>query len=378
MSNNKKIYNPFILSGYVSEEYFCDRRAETEALLEDLKNGRNVTMLSRRRMGKTALMYHLFRTLTKRNQYYHSMYVDLFPTQDLKGLTQSVLSGLLQEVGSDFNSWPRKLLDLVKSIGAALSFDPVTGLPKVSFRFHRVEEAQRSLEAMFDYLSQDRKPWVIALDEIQQISEYPQKGAEAYLRSLMQQHPEVRFLFAGSIHHLVWAMFTEQGRPFYRSTRLLQLEPIDLAAYESFILHHFRSAGKQMDPEVPAHIYRLMKGQTYGIQLLCNRLFGQYVKVDVAAVEECVWDLLVEEQAVFSQIRQLITTTQWKLLTAIAAEGVVTQPLASDFIRRYELKAASSVQTALKALLDKALIIQEDGYEVQDVLLAEWLRRMFR
>lgn len=377
MSSKQKIYNPFILSGYVAEEYFCDRRQETEALMEDLRNGRNVTMLSRRRMGKTALMHHLFRTLTKRNQYFHTMYVDLFPTQDLKGLAQSVLSGLLQEVGEDLSAWPRKLLDLVKSIGAALSFDPITGSPKVSFRFHRVEEAQRSLETMFDYLSHDRKPWVIALDEVQQITEYPQQGAEAYLRSLMQQHPEVRFIFAGSIHHLVWSMFREQSRPFYRSTRLLQLGAIDLRAYESFIHHHFHAAGKEMDSDVPRHIYQLMQGQTYGVQLLCNRLFGQYVKIDVMAVEECMRDLLVEEQAVFSQIRQLITTTQWKLLIAVASEGVVQQPLASDFIRRYDLKAASSVQTALKALLEKALIIQEDGYEVQDVLIAEWLRRMF-
>ena len=51
--NNRKLANPFIYQGYESPEYFCDREAETATLLSHLKNGRNVTLISQHRIGKT-------------------------------------------------------------------------------------------------------------------------------------------------------------------------------------------------------------------------------------------------------------------------------------------------------------------------------------
>ena len=54
--NNRKLANPFIYQGYESPEYFCDREAETKTLISHLKNGRNVTLISPRRIGKTGCL----------------------------------------------------------------------------------------------------------------------------------------------------------------------------------------------------------------------------------------------------------------------------------------------------------------------------------
>lgn len=48
--------NPFLIVGYQGPKYFCDRRTETETLIAALKNGRNITLISPRRMGKTGLI----------------------------------------------------------------------------------------------------------------------------------------------------------------------------------------------------------------------------------------------------------------------------------------------------------------------------------
>lgn len=58
--SNRKLANPFIYQGYESPEYFCDREAETATLLSHLKNGRNVTLISRHRIGKTGLIKKTF------------------------------------------------------------------------------------------------------------------------------------------------------------------------------------------------------------------------------------------------------------------------------------------------------------------------------
>lgn len=37
--------NPFLIAGYHSPEFFCDREMETAAILDALHNGRNVTLI---------------------------------------------------------------------------------------------------------------------------------------------------------------------------------------------------------------------------------------------------------------------------------------------------------------------------------------------
>jgi len=377
MRNHKNIYNPFIINERIAHNNFCDRVEETEQLIEALRNERNVVLRSRKKIGKTALIFHMFQVLARRNQYYNTMYVDLFPVQDLKSFAQATLKGLFRALDTDFNSKPKKVFDLVKAVGADLSFDADSGQLSARLHHFRKEEIRNSLKAIFNFLSQDRKPWVIAMDDIQQDIMSSRKELVNDLVSFIQESSKIRFILTTEVDsYFSDTLSKSEYRPLL-SAQWLRLEPISIQAYTAFILRQFRSCGKQMTEEVPDHIYHSMKGQTFGIQLLCNRLFSRYDIIDHQIMDACMSDLIQEQQSHFYQIRQLITPFQWRLLSAIAFEGIVHQPLASDFIRRYELKAASSVQTALKALLEKALIIQENGYEVQDVLLAEWLRRMF-
>ena len=63
MSNmaNKMISNPFVVGKYLTDKYFCDRIEETAFLLKQIVNGRNVALISPRRMGKTELIHHCMR-----------------------------------------------------------------------------------------------------------------------------------------------------------------------------------------------------------------------------------------------------------------------------------------------------------------------------
>ena len=52
--------NPFVVSGHIADEYFCDRKEESEQLKRFLSNQQNVVLSAARRMGKTALVDHVF------------------------------------------------------------------------------------------------------------------------------------------------------------------------------------------------------------------------------------------------------------------------------------------------------------------------------
>ena len=49
--------------------------------------------------------------------------------------------------------------------------------------------------------------------------------------------------------------------------------------------------------------------------------------------------------------------------------------MSGSFVKKYGLSSASSVQSALKGLMEKDLITHtEKGYRVYDFFFAEWLR----
>lgn len=48
------IKNPFLVTGYLGPEYFCDREDELERLINAVEDRRHTTLVAWRRMGKTA------------------------------------------------------------------------------------------------------------------------------------------------------------------------------------------------------------------------------------------------------------------------------------------------------------------------------------
>ena len=68
--------NPFLTIGYTSKAYFCDREDELEILHKNVKNGIHTSLISARRLGKTALIYRLFEELEQDN--YACIYADIY------------------------------------------------------------------------------------------------------------------------------------------------------------------------------------------------------------------------------------------------------------------------------------------------------------
>ena len=65
---------------------------------------------------------------------------------------------------------------------------------------------------------------------------------------------------------------------------------------------------------------------------------------------------------------------QKPVLFAIAKEGEATNVTSAKFLKDNGLSSSSSVQSALKGLLEKDIITRtENGYRVYDYFFAEWL-----
>jgi len=370
-----KSENPFLIAGYSGPEFFCDREKETARMVEAIRHKRNLTLMSVRRMGKTGLIQHVFHHLKKESAI-RCFYVDILPTASLTDFVRILTKSILNSLDTTPEKIIKKVWSFFSSLRPVVSYDPVTGEPSVMLDM-RASESEKTLEQLFAYLAKKEKKVVIAIDEFQQITQYHEKHTEALLRSHIQQHADIRFIFSGSNQHLLSSMFAGYSRPFYQSTEILNLEPIARDKYASFITKKFRQSKIDISADIVNAILDWTRGHTWYVQFVCNRLFAKGVKEPGQdTLNILLSDILKENEPVFISYRNLVTDYQWKLLIATAKEGLLERATAKDFIIRHKLGTPSSVKTALDAMLDRQLIYQSDkGYLVYDVLLARWLER---
>lgn len=369
-----EVENPFLEQGYIGPKYFCDREQESPEMISSLKNGRNLTLVSPRRMGKTGLIKHVFHQLRAQQPDIVTLYMDIFPTQNMGEFVRLFAGTILGQLDSAPQKAISRIAKFIKSIRPVFTLNEFSGRPQVTVDVSPTTE-QATLREVFDYLASSERPVYIAIDEFQQVAEYPEKGLEAALRSLIQNLPNVRFIFSGSRQHMMQEMFLSAKRPFYQSAHTLSIGRIDRQTYYGFAAGFF--AERKLSEEVFSSIYDTFDGHTWYIQTILNRLYGYAGAPDSPAVQRAVAQIVAENTYSYEILLAAYSSGSVRLLKAIAKEGAVKEINSGEFIARHHLKAASSVNTALRKLIDKELIYKSpDGYIVYDRFMAIWLREL--
>ena len=371
--------NPFILEPYRNRELFCDRELETRQIVDYLSNGRNVTLISPRRLGKTGLIYRVFEEIAANCSDIDTFYVDISSSQCvedfIKLLSESVVSVLNKQ---------NKISAFFKAIGGLrplITYDAVTGAPEVSMIYRNDKDKELTLKGIFQYLETHKRKVVVAIDEFQQIREYEGVSMEALLRSYIQQLHNVRFIFCGSKKHTMTDIFSNAKKPFYESTTFVPLGKLDIPTYEAFIQRLFGNGGKLIGAENVRQIIDWTRDHTFYTQTLCNELYlscSQYISsTDILAAEARI---IAANRDRFLELQRLLTPAQWRLMTAIAKEESVSHPTSVSFIQKYRLGSGASVSKNVKSLVEKELILAENGedgvsYSVYNVFLSRYLEK---
>ena len=269
------------------------------------------------------------------------------------------------------------LTGFFRSCRIVFSSDPLNGTPQATLDF-QPSQAQATLKEIFEYLEHSGKECYIAIDEFQQITDYPEKGVEGLLRSYIQFLPHVHFIFSGSKQHLMDEIFTSAKRPFYRSTEKMTLQPIPPAEYFLFTRSWMEQGGKQLEENLFQQIYQRFEGHTWYMQYILNRLYEQPQSIiDEKLIEACISDIVHSEIDSYQQLYGMLTENQSTLLRAIAREKVVAAINSAAFIKKYGLKGTSSINTALKTLINKEYVFKSDkGYCIYDRFMELWLQTL--
>lgn len=370
--------NPFVVGRYVSSEYFCDRVEETQTLIKHIENGRDVALISPRRLGKTGLIEHTFHQ-PEISENFSTFYIDIYGTRSFQEFIFLFGKGILSQLKPTDVGLKERFLRIVKSLQIGVGFDSVTATPVFDLKLGAVTSPQTTLDEIFSYIDQADKPCVIAFDEFQQIANYADgENVEALLRTKIQQCSNARFIFSGSKHHLMSNMFLSPVKPFYQSALIMGLGPIDVESYKAFAEQKFVQYGKRVEPALVEQVYRLFDGTSWYVQMMMNELFAITDKGQTCGSDlfQTAFDNIIQAQAyAYHELMDRIPTKQKSALIAVAKEGRATSVTSGAFIKKHQLPSSSSVQSALRALTEADIVTQENGtYRIYDYFLSAWVR----
>ena len=373
----KNIVNPFICQGYESPEYFCDRIEETENMTSTFYNGRNITLISPRRLGKTGLIWNTFHHIKSENKDAICIYIDIFPSKSQSEFVRMLGTAVLNETLSKSKMLGKKMLEMLGSLRPVLGVDALTGMPNVTLNVDPTQ-SEMTIRNIFAYLNKIQREVFIAIDEFQQINEYPESGTEAMLRSYIQFSHNIHFVFSGSKKHIMSEMFTSPQRPFYQSTDILNLAPLNEETYYQFANNFFETNKGGLDREVFRELYDTYDGYTWYVQSVLNRLYEKFRTVSSSAqLRETILNVVESKKPQYESLVMFLTDNQFSLLRAVAKERVAEQPMGKEFIKKHGLSGSSSVKTALDVLCEKELLYRmPEGYIVYDRFMNQWLQRI--
>ena len=376
-----KVKNPFIVTGKIDAEYFCDRVTESARVIKTITNENNLVIISPRRMGKTGLIQFCFDNPEISVEYY-TFFIDILHTTSLREFTYVLGRTIYETLLPNSKKMASLFIQTIKSISGKLGFDPVTNMPTFNIGLGDIEKPEYTLDEIFQYLDEADKPCIVAIDEFQQIAKYPEKNIEALHRTHIQRLRNCNFIFAGSERHMMQEMFTSSARPFYNSADLLVLNAIAPDIYTEFICNLFARRNRSIKQENAVWVYKRFNGHTYYIQRTFNEAYADTAEGTECTreiIETAIDTIIASNDTLFREILSNIPEKQKALLYAIAKDHEAKGITSSEFIKRHSLPSASSVQSAAKILLEKDYITEtQKVYSVTDKLFAMWINKNFK
>jgi hypothetical protein len=376
---NRLVANPFKFGALALDDDFTDRERERDELVGDIRNGQDVVVFARRRLGKSSLAWSAAQAVAAEGILVAQ--VDLMTTPTKERLAAALANSIFEQIASMLERVKEAALAPFRrlQVQPSVTVDPEDGSYSFSFGFgERPEDIDATLERLFrlpgELAAGRGRRAALAMDEFQQVVEIDPMLPNL-MRAVFQQQPEVSHVYLGSRRHVMERIFSDRNEPFWRSAKAIELGPIEPTAFAPFVAERFAATGKAVAPSAVGAVLDRTGGHPYATQQLCYFLWertepgGEATEEDAAGA---LGDVLRSEHTHFLLLWEGATPTQKLVLEALAREP--GRPFRAEYRRRHGLGPATNVQRALTTLERRELVAGKGGaYEIVEPFLAEWL-----
>jgi len=366
-----KAVNPFKFGTVVDGEHFTNRTKEIDEFTSIIDSQNHLILIGPRRFGKTSLI----RKITTRADR-KVVHLDAYMITSAADLAAQLVSRL-------FRLFPlERVKELLKSfsIVPTITINPMSGETEISFGTKsKGEGALHSVDDAFNLVEKLGKPsakLVVAIDEFQEILRIDTQ-LDRRIRSAIQHHKNVNYVFTGSQESMMRNMFDDKKSPFYHFGIVKYLERIPKSEFEHFLSVKFKTISDRSE-SIAESILEVTECHPYYTQQLAWQVWEEMIRFEHESkesneiVDKAVEKLVQMHDIDYDRIWGSFNTTDRKILVAIAEGNVI--PHGSDFLIKTGMLAASTVNSSLKRLVGSGYMIQEKGkYQVDDPFFSRWI-----
>ena len=325
--------NPFKFGTIVSDPHFTNRRKEIEQVTSVINSDNHLIVISPRRYGKTSLILKVTSEMDR-----PIIIIDMMLVNSAAQLASLTLKQI-------YKTFPfQRIKSQIKhfKIIPSVTLNPVTSEVDVQFN-PKSSEFNTELKDVLNLLeklgSKQKKPIVI-FDEFQEVSRID-KSLYQQLRSILQVHQHVNYVFMGSQESMIEGIFLHKKSPFYHFGRMLQISKIPEKEFLEYLNSGLRPICQNYR-DLAFEILEITKSHPYYTQQLAFFVWEMcnHSPDSPATIQEAVEDIIHSQDNNYERLWGTFNNTDRKIMMNLAVYNL--QPLSSEFLFKTEFIPAST------------------------------------
>jgi AAA+ ATPase superfamily predicted ATPase len=344
--------------GIATGNAFCNRKDETNLLIDNIRNGKHTLLIAPRRYGKSSLAIHAIQLSGL-----PYIEIDFYMASSEKIIETYILNGVVELIGKALGPIDKLITSIKKNIKL---LRPKLSITTELFQLELQSSSDRdpatnvkeALSLLEKLLAEKEQHAIFLMDEFQNVGVIAQgKGIEAAIRHIAQKSKYLTIIFSGSNRKMLQTMFENENRPLYKLCWKLTLNRIISEHYQQHIQKAARLAwGETLSENCVSKILTLTERHPYYLNKLCDRIWTFYPNKQPKEndIFKAWKNIIDEERSDAIKEISLLSSGQKTVLLQIAKDPA--SQLTSKQVLMEMQMTGSSVMTALEALGEKDVI----------------------
>ena len=371
--------NPFKFGNIVSGDFFYNREDELLRIKQTLVGGNNITLYAPRRFGKSSLVNKALKELEEEG--FTTVYLDIMSIYSRDTFIKNYTRAIAGKQSASLEKTIKKIAEFISGIVPSVAFDS-TGMPTFSLSWIEGNDKEQTLMDVINLpekLADDNSKWIIAFDEFQEITKLNGANFENLLRSCIQHHQNVSYLFLGSKTHILKDMFSNKNRAFYNAAAIMSINTIEESKSIKYLISRFKRSDTEIDNDTAKYLLHTAGNIPYYIQYIAFEIWQNIIlsdknRITTKHIDEAVKQVLELKSDYYWELTHKHTSYRKKVLFALSqsASELFSKKTTKDF----DLGAVSSTQKAIDVFINDGIIERNQSkYDFSDPIYKKFISR---